>query len=112
MRRDMDAAERSPRPGKDVGRAGIDGSTGQREDDPRRPGGAMDDGRVDQVVAGRGHVALSSNVPRRRELEPGDAVARLGVVLDVDRSGQRTPCVPAHELAGLQATIVRVQKGA
>ena len=111
-RRDMDAAKRTPRCGKDIGRAGIVGSTGQREDDPRRPGGAMHDGRVDQVFAGSGHVALSSNGPGRREFEPGDAIARCGIVLDVDRSGQRTPRVPAHELTGLQATIVRVQEGA
>ena len=72
----------------------------------------MDDGRVDQVLAGSGHVALSSNGPGRREFEPGYAIARRGVVLDVDRSGQRTPRVPAHELAGLQAAIIRVQEGA
>ena len=108
----MDAAKGRPRACEDKGRAGIDGATRQRKDDARRPGAAVDDGRVDQVAGGLGHIALSGNAPGCRELEPGDAVARHGIALDVDGGGERTPGVPGRELALLQAAIVRVEEGA
>ena len=108
----MDAAKGRHRACEDEGRAGIDGAARQRKDDARRPGCAMDDGRVDQVAAGLGHVALSSNAPRCRELEPGHTIARHRVALDVDGGGERTPGVPGRELALLQAAIVWVEEGA